>query len=111
MMTFRPANGLLFISFFRKQKKEPLNGRGRPADTSLESLFQKVKTTLPAESKKYLGQIENSLKAGPKPYKKYGKFKEIINQVDEAVLKPRMNSTLTSLCGPASGCLSVSPPR
>jgi predicted DNA-binding transcriptional regulator YafY len=53
---------------------------------SLETLFQKVKTTLPAESKEYLGQIEDSLKVGPKPYKQYGKFKEIINQVNEAVV-------------------------
>jgi predicted DNA-binding transcriptional regulator YafY len=53
---------------------------------SLESLFQKIVTTLPAESKKYLGQVEQSLKAAPKPYKRYGKFKEIINQVNDAVI-------------------------
>ncbi|UCH21208.1 MAG: HTH domain-containing protein, partial [Deltaproteobacteria bacterium] len=53
---------------------------------SLESLFRKIKTTLPAESKKYLSQIEAGLKAGPKPYKQYGKFKETINRVNEAVV-------------------------
>lgn len=56
---------------------------------SLESLFQKVKTTLPPESIKYLCQIEQSLQVGPRPYKQYGKFKEIINQVNQAIIQRR----------------------
>ena len=47
---------------------------------SLESLFKKIRTTLPPESKKYLSKIELSLRAGPKPYKKYGQFENIIEQ-------------------------------
>ena len=42
---------------------------------SLESLFQKVKTTLPQESIKYLKNVEQTLHLGVKPYKEYGKFK------------------------------------
>ncbi len=53
---------------------------------SLESLFQKIKTTLPRESKKYLDRIEKGLRVGSRPYKQYGKFKEIINQVNDAVM-------------------------
>ena len=51
---------------------------------SLESLFEKIKTTLPPESIKYLENVENTLQLGVKPYKKYGKFKGILNQVNDA---------------------------
>jgi predicted DNA-binding transcriptional regulator YafY len=51
---------------------------------SLESLFKKVKTTLPPESVKYMEQVEQILHVGLKPYKEYAKFKEIINRVNEA---------------------------
>jgi hypothetical protein len=35
---------------------------------SLESLFKKVKTTLPPESVKYMEQVEQILHVGLKPY-------------------------------------------
>ena len=57
---------------------------------SLESLFQKVQTTLPPESKKYLEQISKSLCSRPRPYKQYEKFKEIIHQVNEAVIQRKV---------------------
>jgi predicted DNA-binding transcriptional regulator YafY len=57
---------------------------------SLESLFQKVRTTLPPESKKYLEQISKSLVTRPRPYKQYEKFKEIIHQVNEAVIQRKV---------------------
>ncbi|MBL7102444.1 MAG: transcriptional regulator [Desulfobacteraceae bacterium] len=53
---------------------------------SLESLFQKVRTTLPPESIKYLKNVEQTLHLGMKPYKDYGKFKEILNRVTDAAL-------------------------
>jgi predicted DNA-binding transcriptional regulator YafY len=53
---------------------------------SLESLFQKVKTTLPPESLKYLKNIEQTLHLGIKPYKEYGKFKGILNRVNDAAV-------------------------
>ena len=53
---------------------------------SLESLFEKVKTTLPPESRKYLENVENTLYVGVKPYKEYGKFKGILNQVNDAAI-------------------------
>jgi predicted DNA-binding transcriptional regulator YafY len=53
---------------------------------SLESLFQKIKTTLSPDVTRYLNQFENSLYVGLKPYKEYGKFKEIIHQANDAVL-------------------------
>jgi len=56
---------------------------------SLESLFQKIKTTIPPESKKYLKNVEQTLHVGLKPYKEYSKFKEIINRVNEATQKKK----------------------
>jgi len=53
---------------------------------SLESLFQQVKTTLPPESIKYLKNVEQTLHLCMKPYKEYGKFKKILNWVNEQVL-------------------------
>jgi predicted DNA-binding transcriptional regulator YafY len=56
---------------------------------SLESLFQKIKATLPPESIKYLKEVEQTLHFGLKPYKEYGKFKEVLNQVNEAAVQKR----------------------
>jgi len=53
---------------------------------SLESLLQKVKTTLPPESIKYLNNVEQTLQLAIKPYKDYGRFKEILNRVTNAAL-------------------------
>ena len=57
---------------------------------SLESLFQKVRTTLPPESKNYIEQISKSLCSRPRPYKQYEKSKEIIHQVNEAVIQRKV---------------------
>ena len=51
---------------------------------SLKSLSQKIRATLPPESMKYLNNLEQTLHIGLRPYKKYGKFKEIINRVNDA---------------------------
>ena len=56
---------------------------------SLESLFGKIKTTLPPETRQYLKEVEKSLKAGPTPYKQYDRFKEIIHQANEAVIRQK----------------------
>jgi predicted DNA-binding transcriptional regulator YafY len=56
---------------------------------SLESLFKKVKTTLPPESKKFIKNVEQTLHMGMKPYKEYSRFKEIINRVNEAAINRR----------------------
>jgi predicted DNA-binding transcriptional regulator YafY len=54
---------------------------------SLESLFDKIKTTLPAEYIQYLGQIEDSLEVSAKPYKQYGRILETIEQVSQAAIQ------------------------
>ncbi len=54
---------------------------------SLKSLSQKIKATLPPDSLDYIGNLEHTLQVGFKPYKEYGKFKEIINRVNDAAVK------------------------
>jgi len=56
---------------------------------SLESLFDKIKATLPAEYMDYLGQIEDSLEVRAKPYKQYGKIRDIIEKVGEAAVEKK----------------------
>ena len=57
---------------------------------SLESLFKKIKTTLPAESKKYLKEIESSLRAGSGPHKNYDKFRETIEALNDAIINKKV---------------------
>jgi predicted DNA-binding transcriptional regulator YafY len=56
---------------------------------NLESLFSKIKTTLPKESLNFLEKTEQVLHLGIKPYKDYGRFKEIINRVNEAAVNKK----------------------
>ncbi|MDX2446306.1 MAG: transcriptional regulator [Desulfobacterales bacterium] len=56
---------------------------------SLESLFQKIKATLPPEYMTYLQHVESSLKVDLKPTKDYSQFGEIIDQINEAILNRR----------------------
>jgi predicted DNA-binding transcriptional regulator YafY len=51
---------------------------------ALETLSQKIKTTLPPESLKYLKSVEQTMHMGIRPYKDYAKFKGILKQVNEA---------------------------
>ena len=56
---------------------------------SLESLFQKIKATLPPEYMTYLEHVESSLKVDLKPTKDYSQFREIIDRINEAILNRR----------------------
>jgi predicted DNA-binding transcriptional regulator YafY len=51
---------------------------------SLESLSQKINTTLPPQSLQYVKNLEQTLQIGIKPYKDYSRFKEIINRINDA---------------------------
>jgi predicted DNA-binding transcriptional regulator YafY len=63
--------------------------RGTAFYDALESLFQKVKTTLPPESLAYLEKVEQTLFIGIKPYKDYRRFREIVNRINDAALQRR----------------------
>jgi len=58
--------------------------RGTVLFDSLESLFQKIKTTLPEESIGYLENVEQTLHVAIRPYKEYDRFKEIIRGANDA---------------------------
>jgi predicted DNA-binding transcriptional regulator YafY len=57
---------------------------------SLESLFAKIKTTLTPAYIDYLEQIEKSLAVRAKPYKQYGKLRDIIGTVSEAAIQKKV---------------------
>jgi predicted DNA-binding transcriptional regulator YafY len=56
---------------------------------SLNSLFAKVKATLPEGYSDYLKQIEQSLEVGVKAHKPYKRFQESLTQVQEAAQQQR----------------------
>ena len=58
---------------------------GTAIHDSLESLFDKVKATLPSGYITYLGKLEHSLEVGVKARKPYRRFQETLAQVHEAV--------------------------
>ncbi len=79
---------------------------------SLETLFQKIRSTLPREYITYLNRIENSLTVHPKPYKPYGEYREIIEQVNEAVLQRRwIRIDYFSMHRKEDSCREVAPYR
>jgi predicted DNA-binding transcriptional regulator YafY len=57
---------------------------------SLESLFDKIKATLPPAYIEYLGQMEKSLEVRAKPYRQYGKLRDMIGRISEAAIKKRV---------------------
>ena len=56
---------------------------------ALDSLFHKVRTTLPPESVNYLERVEQTLHVGLKPYKDYARFREMIQRAEEAAREQR----------------------
>ncbi|MEA3359398.1 MAG: WYL domain-containing protein [Thermodesulfobacteriota bacterium] len=63
--------------------------RGTVFYDSLESLFRKVKATLPPESKKFIKNVEQILHLDIKPYKQYNRFKDIISRVNDAAINKK----------------------
>ena len=53
---------------------------------SLESLFEKIKTTIPLESKQYLDTVRQTFQVTLKQFKEYGKYREILNTIKDAAL-------------------------
>ena len=53
---------------------------------SLESLFEKIKTTIPPESKKYLDTVQQTFQVTLKQFKEYGKYREILNTIKDAAI-------------------------
>ena len=56
---------------------------------SLESLFQKIKATLPPESTKFLKNLQKAICVDQKQYRQYGRLKNIIAGINDAVMRSR----------------------
>ncbi len=56
---------------------------------SLESLFHKIKATLPPESADFLKNLQKALCVDQKQYRQYGKLKKIITAINDAVMQSR----------------------
>ena len=52
---------------------------------ALETLFQKIKATLPPEYIDYLSNVQERLQVGFKPYKEYGRFQDSLDIVNQAM--------------------------
>jgi len=57
---------------------------------SLESLFEKIKITLPPAYIEYLKQIEKSLEVKAEPYKQYGQLKDLIGRISDAAIQKKI---------------------
>ena len=56
---------------------------------SLESLFKKVKATLPPSTDRYLETFQRTVKVGAQPHKHYGAFRETLEVVNRAIVACR----------------------
>jgi len=63
--------------------------KGTPFYDSMESLFKKLRSALPPQTLGYLESMQSSFQVGVKPYTEYGLYREIINQLNEAVVERR----------------------
>ena len=59
--------------------------KGTAMYDALESLFRKVRATLPHRALAYLNKVQSTFAVGIRPYKEYGRFRELLNQVSQAV--------------------------
>ncbi len=55
----------------------------------LESLFKKVQATIPPNAMGYLDRVQSVFSVGIRPYREYGRKREILNQVSRAALEHR----------------------
>lgn len=86
--------------------------QGTPFHDPLVSLFKKVESTLPPQTKAYLDRIRSGFKVGLKPYKEYGRFREILHQLYRAVLdRQRVEMAYQPLKAKAETVRKVDPYR
>jgi len=57
---------------------------------SLESLFRKVKATLPPETGHYLETYQRTVRVGAQPHKTYGAFRETIDLINQSIIAQNM---------------------
>jgi predicted DNA-binding transcriptional regulator YafY len=71
--------------------REVIGGlKGTVFHEALESVFRKVRATLPSESLRFLSQAEKSVSAGIGPHKPHGFFRETLRLLGDAVINHRV---------------------
>ncbi|MBM4305131.1 MAG: WYL domain-containing transcriptional regulator [Deltaproteobacteria bacterium] len=63
--------------------------KGTPFHDSIDSVFKKIQSTLPPQALRYLDEMQSVFHVGIKPYKDYGQFRNILNQVNQAAMERR----------------------
>lgn len=63
--------------------------QGTEVYESLESIFQKIKEALPAETLAYLDKMQSAFSARIKPYKDYTRYSEMVGRIREATVARR----------------------
>ncbi len=77
---------------------------------SLNALLDKVTATLPPETLSYLDRMRSSFSMKSKSYKNYGRFREMISQVNQAAMECRtMEIAYHSLQGESATVRKVDP--
>ena len=77
---------------------------------SLDSLFKKVRATLTPQSLAFLERVQSAFSVGLRPYKEYGKFREILNQASKAVTsRTRLEIAYHSLAGEKETIRKIDP--
>jgi predicted DNA-binding transcriptional regulator YafY len=63
--------------------------KGTPFHDSIDSVFKKIQSTLPPQALRYLDQVQSVFHVGIRPYSDYGRFRNILNQVNQAATECR----------------------
>jgi predicted DNA-binding transcriptional regulator YafY len=78
----------LMALYFGRSMVRPL--QGTVFHDALESLFEKIKATLPPEAARFLQGIEAGISVGPSPRKDYGKSRPTIEVLNQAMAGRRV---------------------
>ncbi len=63
--------------------------KGTPFHDSIDSVFKKIQSTLPPRALNYIDQVQSVFHVGIRPYSDYGRFRNLLNQVNQAATERR----------------------
>ena len=75
----------LMALYFSRDMMKPLENT--VFSDSLDSLFDKIKSMLPAETIRYLEQVAQNVAVGRTPYKPYGRYRDYIEIINTALIE------------------------
>jgi len=77
----------LMALYFSRGLLKPL--RNTVFHSAIESLFEKIKSTLPAETHKYLDHVESTIEIAPVPYKTSSQVADRMETISAAIVEKR----------------------